>query len=264
VSTLLILFQQGGGGFLESLIILAVISIVIIGLVNRFKKHKGGLMRDDEADWRGWRSKTDDQIVDAVRHLGDYTEKAQRIIREESNFRGLADSPPTKRPIDESRSPIVNSVSSLMSNRKRLGIIIAIIGVALIIISPSLLSVKRVPGDLIVRGDGLGGREQITDLRDVAKFGGVALLIVGGIIAAVGFSQSTSTQPTSPPTPTTQPFVTQSVSPRSVELGNTPDEVQSVMGQPDKIINLGARVIHVYKDMKIIYVDGKVSDVQLS
>ena len=38
----------------------------------------------------------------------------------------------------------------------------------------------------------------------------------------------------------------------------------SVMGQPDKIINLGARVIHVYKDMNITYVDGKVSDVQLS
>lgn len=33
--------------------------------------------------------------------------------------------------------------------------------------------------------------------------------------------------------------------------------------RPDKIINLGARVIHVYMDMKIIYVDGRVSDVQL-
>jgi hypothetical protein len=108
----------------------------------------------------------------------------------------------------------------------------------------------------------MGGSEQITDLRDAAKFCGVALLIVGGIISAIGFSQFKSTQPTMPPAPATQPVVTQSISPKSIELGNTPDEVQSVMGQPDKIINLGARVIHVYEDMKIIYVEGKVSDVQ--
>ena len=35
------------------------------------------------------------------------------------------------------------------------------------------------------------------------------------------------------------------------------------MGNPDKIIDLRTQVIHIYKDMKIIYVDGKVSDVQL-
>jgi hypothetical protein len=143
-----------------------------------------------------------------------------------------------------------------------IGIVIAVIGVALIIISPSLLFVEPGPPS---RFDPWGlGNQKITDLRNVAMFFGVALLIVGGIISAVGFNQFTSIQPTTPPAPTAQPVVTQSVSPKSVELGNTPDEVQSVMGQPDKIINLGARVIHVYKDMKIIYVDGKVSDVQLS
>lgn len=164
----------------------------------------------------------------------------------------------------EDSSALANTASNLMNNRKTIGIIIVIIGVALIIISPSLLYVQHIHGDLFVRGDRMGGSEQITDLRDAAKFCGVALLIVGGIITAIGFSQSTSAQPTAPPTPTTQPVVIQSVSPKSVELGNTPDEVQLVLGNPDKIINLGARVIHVYKDMKIIYVDGKVSDVQLS
>jgi hypothetical protein len=68
-------------------------------------KHKRGLMRDAEANWR---RKTDDEITDAARHLSDYTEKAQRIIREELRFRGMADAPPTKRPIDESSSPVVN------------------------------------------------------------------------------------------------------------------------------------------------------------
>lgn len=159
-------------------------------------------------------------------------------------------------------SSALPNVSSLMNNRITIGIIILIIGVALIIISPSLRFEETVGhyGEGFMRFP----IKRITDLRDAAQFCGVALLIVGGIISAVGFSQFVRTQPATPPAPTTQRVATQSVSPKSVELGNTPDEVQSVMGQPDKIINLGARVIHVYKDMKIIYVDRKVSDVQLS
>lgn len=136
------------------------------------------------------------------------------------------------------------------------GIIIAIIGVALMIISPSLLFTETVP-------DFIPGRGQTTqhtnDLRNIALLSGIALLIVGGIISAIGYSLFTSTQPTQ-----LAPTVTYTDSPKRVELGNTPDEVQSSLGQPDKIINLGARVTHVYKDMKVIYVDGKVSDVQLS
>ena len=214
-------------------------------------------MKDNEDNWKSWRDKSDDQIADAAKHLSDYTEKAQRIIREEFHFRGLADPPTTKYPVDESRSPVVNRVSSHMNSKLTMGIIILVIGVALIIISPSLISVRNF-------SEGLTTRQEITDLTDAAKFCGVALLIIGGITAAVGFSQFISIRSVMPSTPTTPPIVIQSVSPKSVELGNTPDEVQSVMGQPDKIINLGERVIHVYKDMKIIYVDGKVSDVQLS
>jgi len=34
------------------------------------------------------------------------------------------------------------------------------------------------------------------------------------------------------------------------------------MGQPDKIINLGAKTIYVYKDIKVTFVNGKVTDAQ--
>ena len=49
---------------------------------------------------------------------------------------------------------------------------------------------------------------------------------------------------------------------KSVDLGQKPEEVEATLGRPDKIIHLGAKTIYVYKDMKIIFLDGKVSDVQ--
>jgi hypothetical protein len=42
----------------------------------------------------------------------------------------------------------------------------------------------------------------------------------------------------------------------------TTDQVQAAMGKPDKIVNLGAKTIYYYKDMKVIFLSGKVSDVQ--
>ena len=48
----------------------------------------------------------------------------------------------------------------------------------------------------------------------------------------------------------------------TVKLGQTPKEVEAILGQPEKRIDLGTKLIYAYKDMKIIFVDGKVSDVQ--
>jgi hypothetical protein len=38
--------------------------------------------------------------------------------------------------------------------------------------------------------------------------------------------------------------------------------VQGSLGKPDKIVNLGAKQIWVYKDLKVTFLNGKVSDVQ--
>lgn len=54
----------------------------------------------------------------------------------------------------------------------------------------------------------------------------------------------------------------QAASTKSVDLGQTPDQVKSALGAPDKMVNLGSKVIYVYKDMKVVFIDGKVSDVQ--
>jgi hypothetical protein len=50
--------------------------------------------------------------------------------------------------------------------------------------------------------------------------------------------------------------------PPTIQLGQTPDEVTGALGQPEKIVNLGAKQIYYYKDMKVTFVKGKVTDVQ--
>jgi len=61
-----------------------------------------------------------------------------------------------------------------------------------------------------------------------------------------------------PPAPAPPP----AAAPVTVSLGQTMDQVTSSMGQPTRIIDLGAKKIYVYKDMKVVFHDGKVSDVQ--
>jgi hypothetical protein len=50
--------------------------------------------------------------------------------------------------------------------------------------------------------------------------------------------------------------------PATVEIGQTTDEVVAILGQPDKILNLGPKQIYVYKDLKVTFVKGKVTDAQ--
>jgi hypothetical protein len=50
--------------------------------------------------------------------------------------------------------------------------------------------------------------------------------------------------------------------PVSIDIGMTIDQVVAALGQPQKMVNLGAKKIYVYKDLKVTFLDGKVSDVQ--
>jgi hypothetical protein len=72
---------------------------------------------------------------------------------------------------------------------------------------------------------------------------------------------TTDTAP-SPAGPVTTDTAPSPAGPVTIALGQTIAEVESINGKPDKIIDLGAKKIYVYKDMKITFTDGKVSDVQ--
>ena len=50
--------------------------------------------------------------------------------------------------------------------------------------------------------------------------------------------------------------------PQTIQMGMTTDQVKAAMGTPEKIVNLGAKQIYVYKDLKVTFLAGKVADVQ--
>jgi len=50
--------------------------------------------------------------------------------------------------------------------------------------------------------------------------------------------------------------------PPVLTLGMSLDQVRSIQGDPDKIVDLGEKKIYVYKDLKITFQDSKVTDIQ--
>jgi hypothetical protein len=50
--------------------------------------------------------------------------------------------------------------------------------------------------------------------------------------------------------------------PQTITLGQTKEQVVATFGQPQKVANLGAKEIFYYPDMKVTFVNGKVTDVQ--
>jgi hypothetical protein len=50
--------------------------------------------------------------------------------------------------------------------------------------------------------------------------------------------------------------------PVTIKIGDLPAQVVASMGQPDRIAKIANKDIYFYKDMKVTFVDGKVSDIQ--
>jgi len=50
--------------------------------------------------------------------------------------------------------------------------------------------------------------------------------------------------------------------PVKIELGQTTDQVAAGLGQPDNVVKVGEKEIYVYKDLKVVFLNGKVSDVE--
>ncbi len=65
--------------------------------------------------------------------------------------------------------------------------------------------------------------------------------------------------PIAPPPP---PADEKTAPPQTISLGQTKDQVVAILGQPSKIVKLATKETYYYKDLKVIFTDGKVTDVQ--
>jgi hypothetical protein len=86
----------------------------------------------------------------------------------------------------------------------------------------------------------------------------------GETVGEAGAPQ-TSVQPSeaaSPIAPPPPPQDAPQQATQTVAIGQTPDQVTAALGAPKQIIDLGAKKIYRYADMKVIFMNGKVSDVQ--
>jgi len=74
------------------------------------------------------------------------------------------------------------------------------------------------------------------------------------------------TQPAPAPAPAAEaapaPIEAPAPPPAEVSLGQTPEQVVATMGEPTKKAKVGSKDIYIYKDMKVIFVNGKVTDIQ--
>ncbi len=77
---------------------------------------------------------------------------------------------------------------------------------------------------------------------------------VSAVAAAPG---TPSAQPASPPVATAL-----AAPPAEVSLGQTIGQVNAILGTPTRVVDLGAKKVYVYKDMKVTFAAGKVSDIQ--
>jgi hypothetical protein len=69
-------------------------------------------------------------------------------------------------------------------------------------------------------------------------------------------------QPDQQTAASTQSQPAEQAEPATVQMGMTTDQVESILGKPDKLFNVGTKQIYVYKDVKVTFLNGKVSDVQ--
>lgn len=84
-------------------------------------------------------------------------------------------------------------------------------------------------------------------------------------VLAIDAGMSNMQPPQAPPVQQAPPAQGNQVGqaqPPTIQLGQTVDEVVAILGQPVTIVNLGSKVIYTYKDLKITFTNGRVSDVQ--
>jgi hypothetical protein len=148
------------------------------------------------------------------------------------------------------------------------GVVAAIVGMLLggtvaFLLRPSAPLIGQLPFDkVITRGAFLEGLDRLLIPTAQTSFNYLIVgLIVGGVLGAtiMYLDAMRKKQNNAASQPKEAPRLPK---PNTVELGQSPAQVESALGKPDQIINLAQKSIYVYPNLKVIFIDGKVSDVQ--
>jgi hypothetical protein len=84
----------------------------------------------------------------------------------------------------------------------------------------------------------------------------IPLIVVGAVVGAVvGFVVR-------PAVPFFGQLPFEIVITRGASLGDSRDMVQSALGAPERVIDLGPKAVFVHRDLKITFTDGRVVDVE--
>ena len=99
-----------------------------------------------------------------------------------------------------------------------------------------------------------------------------AMQLVAEVLTVVpqDIQSNQSGQPAEPAAPASAPAPPPEIAPPppadaappTISLGQTIDQVTAAFGQPVKIAKLGVKQIYYYKDMKVTFTNGKVSNVE--
>jgi hypothetical protein len=102
---------------------------------------------------------------------------------------------------------------------------------------------------------------------DISASAAQVLTVVSAPPAAAAPANVTPAQPLAPipppPDPGLAPIAPPPPLPASVELGQTREQVVAMLGQPERIANVGAtKQIYSFKSLKVTFLNGKVTDIQ--
>jgi len=86
--------------------------------------------------------------------------------------------------------------------------------------------------------------------------------VIAQVLAADAPAQNAPPAAEQAAPPPTGPPAAPAAGSTTVKIGQSPDEVKAILGAPEKVIDLGVKQIYVYKDLKITFVNGKVTDAQ--
>jgi hypothetical protein len=124
-----------------------------------------------------------------------------------------------------------------------------------------LLSVEE---DVISCRRETSGRDTILTLDQPLKSGEYAIALTAATqdnMAPVGLVWDLRIdEPLLAPAPVSHPSAV--TVQQTIRIGQSRSQTITSLGSPEKIVKLGAKEIHYYKDLKVIFVDDKVADIQ--